>query len=277
MRGDYEQWGAETMDLGLAGRVALVAASTAGLGFATAEQLVLEGARVAICGRTRTAIPSAVERLTCRATAPEPVAGFVADVTNAAACRGLVERVVGHFGRLDILVTNAGGPPGGKFATTDPAQYQSAVDLLLMSAVHLIQAALPYLRQSDAASILTITSISLKQPVRGLLLSNVFRPAVAGLTKSLSQELGPEGIRVNSILPGWTATQRVNDIMDYRSRANDTTPQSEREKISAAIPLGRMGEPEEFGRAAAFLVSPAASYITGAMIPVDGGSYGGLL
>jgi len=265
------------MDLGLAGRVALVAASTSGLGFATAEQLVLEGAHVAICGRTPSTLSAAVEGLTRRAAASGSVAGFVADVSNGEDCQTLVERVARHFGHLDILVTNAGGPPGGTFATTEVEQYQAAMESLLMSAVRLIHAALPYLRQSDAASILTITSISLKQPVSGLLLSNVFRPSVAGLTKSLSQELGREGIRVNSILPGWTATQRVNEIMDYRSRANGTTPQGERSKITAGIPLGRMGEPEEFGRVAAFLVSPAAGYVTGAMIAVDGGSYGGLI
>ena len=265
------------MDLGLRGRVALVAASTAGLGLATAIQLVQEGALVAVNGRDRTRLLDAVELLSKEAADPEMVAGFVGDVSTADDCQKVVNRVARHFDRLDILITNAGGPPGGVFETTDLEQYQTGMDLTLMSAVRLIKAALPHLRHSDAASILTITSISLKQPIGGLLLSNVFRPAVAGLTKSLSQELGPQGIRVNSILPGWTATDRVNDIMDWRGQSNGTTAEAERGRINSGIPLGRMGQPEEFGRVAAFLVSPAASYINGAMIPVDGGSYAGLL
>lgn len=265
------------MDLRLSGRAALVAAATAGLGYATAGQLAREGASVAICGRDPQRVRRAVERLRQLASDPERVAGWAADVAAADDCTMLVDRAARHFGRLDILVTNAGGPPGGTFDSTQLEQYQAAMALTLMSAVRLIQAALPWLRQSDAACILTITSISLKQPIGGLLLSNIFRPAVAGLTKSLSQELGREGIRVNSILPGWTATERVNEIMAYRSQANGTTADAERGKIAAGIPLGRMGEPEEFGRVAAFLVSPAASYITGAMIPVDGGSYAGLI
>ena len=146
-----------------------------------------------------------------------------------------------------------------------------------MSAVNLIQAALPYLRQSDAASILTITSVSVKQPIAGLLLSNVMRPAVAGLTKTLSQELGREGIRVNSILPGWTATERVDEIMAYRTQHNQTSKEAEVTRITNSVPLGRMGQPEEFGRVAAFLVSPAASYVNGVMLQVDGGSYAGLI
>jgi 3-oxoacyl-[acyl-carrier protein] reductase len=136
---------------------------------------------------------------------------------------------------------------------------------------------LPHLRNSDAASILTVTSVSVKEPITGLLLSNVMRPGVVGMTKTLSQELGPENIRVNSILPGWTATDRVNELMDYRARTNDTTPEEEKGKITGGIPLGRMAQPEEFGNVAAFLVSPAASFVTGAMLQVDGGSYSGLL
>jgi 3-oxoacyl-[acyl-carrier protein] reductase len=146
-----------------------------------------------------------------------------------------------------------------------------------MSAANLIRAALPYLRQSEAATILTITSVSTKQPIAGLLMSNVMRPAVAGLTKTLSQELGREGIRVNSILPGWTATERVEEIMAYRTQQNNTSKEAEVAKITNSIPLGRMARPEEFGRVAAFLVSPAASYVNGVMMQVDGGSYSGLL
>jgi 3-oxoacyl-[acyl-carrier protein] reductase len=205
------------------------------------------------------------------------VAGWVADVTADDDCQRLMDEAVHRFGRLDILVTNAGGPPGGVFDALDMSQFESAAQLTLLSAVRLIKLALPHLRRSDAAAILTITSVSTKQPIGGLMLSNVYRPAVAGLTKTLSQELGKEGIRVNSILPGWTATERVGDILDYRTRQNGTTRAVEEGKITANIPMGRMGQPEEFGRVAAFLVSPAASYVNGVMLPVDGGSSNGLL
>jgi 3-oxoacyl-[acyl-carrier protein] reductase len=146
-----------------------------------------------------------------------------------------------------------------------------------MSAVRLIRTALPHLRESDAPSILTITSVSVKQPLPGLLLSNVLRPGVVGLTKTLSQELAGAGIRVNSILPGWTRTERVDELLNYRAEANDSSVEEELAKITAGIPLGRIARPEEFGKVAAFLVSPAASYVTGAMLQVDGGSYAGLL
>jgi 3-oxoacyl-[acyl-carrier protein] reductase len=265
------------MDLGLNRRVALVAAATKGLGYAVAAQLLREGASVGICGRSAEHVDSAVAALRSEAGQAAEVAGWTADVTRAEDCERLVENVVARFGQLDILVTNAGGPPGGTFDALDMSQFESAAQLTLLSAVRLIKLALPHLRRSDAAAILTITSVSTKQPVAGLLLSNVYRPAVAGLTKTLSQELGQEGIRVNSILPGWTATERVGAILDYRSRQNATTREDEEARITANIPMGRMGLPEEFGRVAAFLVSPAASYVNGIMMPVDGGSSSGLL
>jgi 3-oxoacyl-[acyl-carrier protein] reductase len=205
------------------------------------------------------------------------VTAFTTDVTDPAQNEKLIADTVAHFGGLDILITNAGGPPGGTFDSLDLAAWDQAYNLTLMSAVRLIKAALPHLRQSQSASVLTITSISTKQPIAGLLLSNVMRPAVAGVTKTLSQELAPENIRVNSILPGWTATERVNHIFEYRAEQNGTDIEAERSKVTATIPMGRMAEPAEFGRVAAFLVSPAASAMTGAMIPVDGGSYAGLL
>lgn len=265
------------MDLGLKDKVALVLAASKGLGFATARQLVLEGARVAICSREANRVDEAVRRLRTEGGTETAVAGFVADVTQPQQLHQLVQQTVDTFGGLDILVTNAGGPPGGNFTNTPLAAWQDAFNLTLMSVTHLVKAALPHLRQSSAASILTITSISVKQPITGLMLSNVIRPAVIGLTKSLSQEFGPENIRVNSILPGWTATERVGEIMAYRAQQNGTSVAAEEAKITQTIPMGRMAQPEEFGRVAAFLVSPAASYVNGAMLQVDGGSYAGLL
>lgn len=265
------------MDLGLTNRVALVTAATSGLGYATAQALAAEGAHVAICGRDQARLERALASLRADAPSSRSIEGWVADVTLLEDCDRLVEDIVRRFGGLDILITNAGGPPGGTFDTTPLELFDVGAELTLMSAVRLIKLALPYLRRSDAASILTITSISVKQPIGGLLLSNVFRPAVIGLTKTLSQELGKDNIRVNSILPGWTATERVQGILDYRTKANGTKREEEEGKITGGIPLGRMATPEEFARVAAFLVSPAASYINGAMVPVDGGSYNGLL
>ncbi|MEZ4516394.1 MAG: SDR family oxidoreductase [Chloroflexota bacterium] len=264
------------MDLGLRNLTALVIASTDGLGLAAATQLVGKEL-IVICGRSGERLQNALRVLRQQTADPETVAGWTADVTDPVQCENLVNNTVEQFGGLDILITNAGGPPGGTFDTVDLDVFEKAMQLTLMSTARMIKLALPHLRQSRTASILTITSISLKQPINGLLMSNTFRPAVAGLTKTLSQELGPENIRVNSILPGWTATDRVVEIFEYRAEQNATSVEAERSQVTANIPLGRMAEPEEFGRVAAFLVSPAASYITGAMIPVDGGSYSGLL
>jgi 3-oxoacyl-[acyl-carrier protein] reductase len=172
---------------------------------------------------------------------------------------------------LDILVCNAGGPPPGTFESFDDATWQRAIDLSFMSNVRLIKAALPFLRKSQAASVLTITSYSVKQPIPNLVLSNSIRAATVGLTKSLALELGRDGIRFNSILPAWTETERVNELMTARARANGTTVDEELHRQVAESPLGRMSTPEEFANVAVFLVSPRASYLTGVMLPVDGG------
>lgn len=264
------------MDLSLDGKTALIAASSRGLGFALARQLVREGCQTVICGRTAADVTSAVEQL--QSLDRGAAAGLVADVTMAEDIERLVRFTVETFGGLDILVTNAGGPANGTFDEVDIEQWNDAVDLTLMSAVRLVKESLPHLRKSEAASILTITSISVKEPIAGLLLSNSIRPGVVGMTKTLSLELAGEGIRVNSILPGWTRTERViEEIFVYRARVNGTSVEEEMAKVTSGIPLGRMADPEEFGRVAAFLVSPAASYLTGAMLQVDGGSYPGLL
>jgi 3-oxoacyl-[acyl-carrier protein] reductase len=187
----------------------------------------------------------------------------------------LVHAVVKAFGGLDLLVTNASGSPAGPFETFDDAAWQRAIELSLLSHVRLIRAALPYLRQSKTASVLTITSYSVKQPIPNLVLSNSVRSATTGLTKSLALELGKDGIRFNSILPAWTETERVLELISARALVNGTSVEEELRKQALDSPLGRMGKPEEFANAAVFLLSPAASYITGVMLTVDGGMYKG--
>lgn len=263
------------MDLGLKDKIALVAGSSRGLGYATAFALAKEGCRVAINGRDEARIKSVAEKLG-KETGTQ-VIGLAGDVGLPDVPEKLIRQTVDAFGGLDILVTNAGGPPPGAFESHDEANWQKGIDLSLMSHVRLIRAALPHLRKSSAASVLTVTSYSVKQPIANLVLSNSIRAATVGLTKSLALELGREGIRFNSILPGWTETERVGELMTARATANRTTVEEETRKQSAESPLGRMGRPEEFAAAAVFLVSPKASYITGVMLNVDGGMYKGTL
>lgn len=263
------------MDLGLKDKIALVAGSSRGLGYATAFALAKEGCRVAINGRDEARIKSVAEKLS-KETGTQ-VIGLAGDVGLPDVPEKLIRQTVDAFGGLDILVTNAGGPPPGAFESHDEANWQKGIDLSLMSHVRLIRAALPHLRKSSAASVLTVTSYSVKQPIANLVLSNSIRAATVGLTKSLALELGREGIRFNSILPGWTETERVGELMTARATANRTTVEEETRKQSAESPLGRMGRPEEFAAAAVFLVSPKASYVTGVMLNVDGGMYKGTL
>jgi len=263
------------MDLGLKGKRALVTGASRGLGYATALALAKEGCKVALNSRDEGKVKAAAEKI--KADTGAEVVGLAGDLSEISAIENLVTEAAQALGGLDLLVTNAGGPPPGAFETHDEAAWQKAVDLSLMSHVRLIRAALPHLRESEAASVLTVTSISVKQPVENLILSNSIRAATVGLTKTLAIELGKDGIRFNSILPGWTETERVVELMTARAAANKTTVEEEVAKQSAASPLGRMGRPEEFANAAVFLLSPAASYITGVMLNVDGGMYKGTL
>jgi 3-oxoacyl-[acyl-carrier protein] reductase len=257
------------MDLGLKNKRVLVTGASRGLGYATARVLSQEGAIVAINGRDEERIRAAALRLTSETGSP--VYGLAGDVSSASVADALLQAAVQVLGGLDILVCNAGGPPPGTFESFDEATWQKAIDLSFMSNVRLIKAGLPFLRKSDSASVLTVTSYSVKQPIPNLVLSNSIRAATVGLTKSLALELGKEGIRFNSILPAWTETERVTDLMSARARANGTSMEQEMARQAAESPLGRMSTPQEFANAAVFLVSPAASYLTGVMLPVDGG------
>ncbi len=263
------------MDLQLKDKRALVTGASRGLGYATAFGLAREGCRVAINGRDEARVSAAAKKIS-KETGVE-IIGLPGDLTDPNAPDWLVGEAARMFGGLDILVTNAGGPPAGAFESFDEAAWEKAVDLSFMSHVRLIKAALPFLRKSKAASVLTVTSYSVKQPIPNLVLSNSVRAATVGLTKSLALELGPSGIRLNSILPAWTETERITELMTFRARQNGTTLEQETARQSSESALGRMGRPEEFANAAVFLVSPAASYITGVMLTVDGGMYKGTL
>jgi 3-oxoacyl-[acyl-carrier protein] reductase len=263
------------MDLKLKNLRALVTGSSRGLGYATALGLASEGCQVVVNSRDLGRANAAAEKIRQRSGAM--VSGAAGDVSDPAVPEALVAQAAAQMGGLDLLVTNAGGPPPGRFEIFDDATWQNAVELSLLSHVRLIRAALPLLRQSKAASVLAITSYSVKQPIPNLVLSNSVRAATVGLIKSLALELGGEGIRFNSILPAWTETERVEALMQARAKANGTTVAEEIAKQAKDSPLGRMAEPEEFANAAVFLLSPAASYLTGVMLSVDGGMYKGTL
>ena len=263
------------MDLQLNNKTALITGSSRGLGYATARALAKESCRVAINGRDENKVTAAAK--TIADETGSQVVGLAGDVSLLDVPEWLVAETVRTLGGLDILITNAGGPPAGKFESFDEAAWQKAIDLSLLSHIRLIRAALPHLKQSKAASVLTVTSVSVKQPIANLVLSNSVRAATVALTKSLALELGAAGIRFNSILPAWTETERVYELMKSRAALNQTTVEEEIAKQSNESPLGRMGTPEEFANAAVFLVSPAASYITGVMLTVDGGMYKGTL
>lgn len=257
------------MDLQLKDKRAFVAGSSRGLGFATALTLAHEGCKVAVNSREQEKAAATADKITSETGTP--AYGFAGDVSDPPAADALLKSAVDALGGLDILITNAGGPPSGSFEIFDDATWQKAVDTSFLSHVRLIRAALPYLRKSSSPSVLTMTSYTVKQPIPNLVLSNSIRAATVGLTKSLAMELGKENIRFNSIMPGWTQTERVIELMTFRAQTNNTTVEEETAKQTAEIPLGRLGQPQEFANAAVFLVSPAASFIHGVMLAVDGG------
>ena len=263
------------MNLGLKGKKAFVGGSSRGLGFATARILAEEGCQIVLNGRDSEKLEKAAAKIA--SDTGEKASYVVGDAADPDQPKKLIQEAVEILGGLDLLVTNTGGPPAGKFESFDEKTWQRAIDLAFMSHVRIINNALPYLKESSHASVVTVTSYSVKQPIPNLVLSNSIRSATIGLTKSLALELGSDGIRFNSILPGWTKTERVLEIMQHRAEVNKSTVEEEIKKIAAASPLGRMGTPDEIARAAVFLLSPAASYITGVMLTVDGGMYKGTM
>jgi 3-oxoacyl-[acyl-carrier protein] reductase len=257
------------MDLGLKGARVLVTAASRGLGAATARQFSREGAIVVISSRNLEALQDTAASIV--EETGNAVFTQACDVTDETQVQRLIKNTASMIGGIDILVTNAGGPPAGNFDTFDIDVWQSATQLTLLSAVSLIKHSIPYLKQSTRAAILTITSISAKQPVDNLILSNTLRPAVIGLTKSLSLELGVDNIRVNSILPGITDTERIQELAEARATLNNQTIDEAQMAMADGIPLGRIGSPEEFANVAVMMCSTAGGFINGVALPVDGG------
>jgi len=257
------------MDLGLKNRVAIVAASSQGLGKAVATGLAKEGAQLALCARTEAALNATAEGIR-RETGVEVLA-LPLDVTIYEQVRRFVGETVARFGRVDICVTNAGGPPAKSFSDTTVADWQAAVNLNLMSTLYFAREVLPLMQKQRWGRFITITSVAVKQPVEGLILSNAVRSAVSGLVKSLSNEYGKDNVLVNNVCPGYTQTARLEELAAQLAAGQGIDPSQIHEGWAAQVPLQRLGQPEEFANLVVFLASERASYITGQSILVDGG------
>jgi 3-oxoacyl-[acyl-carrier protein] reductase len=252
------------VDLGLAGKVAVVAASSKGLGRAVAEELAAEGAQIVICARGEEALRMTAAAM--RAHGAE-VLDVVADVSDSAQAKRVIYTAIDRFGKVDILVNNTGGPPSGPFESFTPEMWDTAAQTLLKSVVEMTRLVLPAMKERRWGRILNVTSVAAKQPIEGLMLSNSLRAAVIGFARTLANEVAPFGVTVNNLLPGYTRTDRVEQL----SRAAGNAPGAAFAKWEKEIPMGRLGEPREFAALAAFLASERASYITGGSIAVDGG------
>jgi 3-oxoacyl-[acyl-carrier protein] reductase len=262
------------MDLGLKGRGVVVAASSQGIGRATAEAFAREGAQVAMCARTETPLHEAADKIR-NETGAEIVAEPV-DVTDAAQVQRFIEQVAKRFGRIDVCVANAGGPPAKNFLSISTEEWRNAVDLNFLSVVHLARAVIPYMQRHRWGRIITITSVTVKQPVAELIMSNAVRAAVVGLVKSLSNEFGKDGILVNNVAPGYTATERLQELAGVRALAAGTSPEQIYAGWTAEIPLRRLGDPKDIADVILWLASERAAYVTGQTLLADGGIYRGL-
>ena len=262
------------MDLGLKDRVALVAASSQGLGLATAEAFAAEGCQVAMCARNQKALEAGAEKIKKQHKVDVLTEAF--DVTDPAAVSNFVAAVAAKFGSVDICVTNAGGPPAKGFLASTLEDWQKAIDTNFLSTVYFAREVIPHMQKKHWGRIITITSITTKQPVADLVLSNAVRAAVVGLVKSLANEFGKDGILVNNVGPGFTATDRLKELAKARSAATGKSEQEIFDAWAADAPLKRLGDPRELAETIVWLASERASYITGQTVLVDGGMYKGL-
>ncbi|WP_208587429.1 SDR family oxidoreductase [Gracilibacillus suaedae] len=253
------------MDLGVKNKKVLVTAASKGLGKACAKAYAEEGAHVVISSRSKAQLEEAVAEIVEK-TGNVNVEAIVCDLTKSQDIENLMQTI----GRVDILINNAGGPPAGKFNDFDDQDWQHAFELLLMNIIRTVRAVTPGMKEQQFGRIVNITSSSMKQALDGLLLSNTFRPAIVGLSKSLSQELASDQILINSVGPGTMETDRIRDI--YKHQSSDESVEERIQKAGANIPIGRIGQPEEFAKAILFLGSAANTYITGQTLIVDGGA-----
>lgn len=258
------------MDLGLQDKVVAVAAASKGLGKAVALRVAKEGAKVGICSRSEVSVKRAAAEIQSETGAD--VFPIAADLTTATSAERFVNETAEHFGGLDALVVNAGGPPAGTFADFDDAAWEAAFQLTLMSVVRLTRAAIPHFKQRGGGRIVNITSVSIKQPIDNLILSNSLRMGVLGLSKSLANEYGSDSITVNCVCPGYTETERLDQLLQTRANATNVSLEDVKSHLAQSIPLQRMGQPEELADLVALLCSERCKYITGAAIQVDGGS-----
>ena len=257
------------MDLGLRGKIAVVAASSKGLGRAVAEELAAEGANLVMCARGEEGLRVSADSI--RRSSGVKVVEVAADVSQQAGIDRVAQTALDSFGRVDVLVTNSGGPPSGNFQSFSPEMWEAATRLLLYSAVGLTHAVLPGMKERRWGRILNVTSIAVKQPIDGLMLSNSLRAAVTGFARTLANEVAPFNITVNNLMPGYTRTDRVEQLARANSEKTGASLQEAYARWEKEIPMGRLGEPREFAALAAFLASDRASYITGSSIAVDGG------
>jgi 3-oxoacyl-[acyl-carrier protein] reductase len=256
------------MDLGVKDQIALVAAASKGLGKAAAMTLAEEGAKLAICARSDALDETAAE--IAEKTGAEVLA-VRADVTDRAAVEDVVAQTLEKFGQIDILIVNCGGPPPGNFTDLTIEDWETGISTTILSALYLCYGVVPHMLERGSGSIVATQSYSVKQPIARLITSNSLRLAVIGIMKSLANELGPKGIRVNSINPAYTWTERVEQLMTDRAKANESSVEEESSRVAAALPLGRMGQLDEYGKTIAWLASPAASFVHGHALMFDGG------